>query len=89
MNGMHNFGVQKQRAINQINEMQKRATPPKEKPISDKNYNTQLPQSQNKQPTRLSLPFNDDTLIVLGLILILQSENCDMLLILALAYILM
>ncbi len=88
MNAMHNFKTQKQYAINQINEMQKRATspapqvekPPKGAPVLVKNT------SADNQ--KLSFLLSNDAVIIFGLILILSSEKSDMLLLLALIYIL-
>ncbi len=89
MTGMHNFSAQKQRAINQINEMQKRAIRPKNEPRPIKKAPAPTQKAPQNLPFLTNLSLNDDTLIILGLILILSSEKSDMLLILALAYILM
>ncbi len=88
MNSMHNFNSQKQMAINQLNEMQRRATAPKEMSATDKKPTKKPQKSQENFNKNILSALSDDTLIILGLILILSSDNSDMLLLLALAYIL-
>ncbi len=89
MNNMHNFSKQKQNAINQMNEMKKRAAPSKEADSKPKVMPIKPQISQSKPLLSGGLSLSDDTLILLGLILILYSDSSDMLLLLALAYILM
>ncbi len=89
MNRMQSFSSQKQRAINQINEMRNRATPPA---LSKDGQKKVRPKPQNRPhntPLRSMPTLSDDTLIILGLILILSNDGSDTLLLLALAYILM
>lgn len=72
---MHNFSQDKEHAIEQLREMNRRATQPS---AADSR------QIKNSQPGT-NIP--SDALLILGLILILSNENCDKLLLLALLYI--
>lgn len=89
MNNMHSFSSQKQNAIKQMNDMQKRATLPKNNPI-DTTVNTQIaPKATTSQTIKHNFLLSNDNMIILGLILILSNEKCDNLLLLALIYILL
>ncbi len=88
MNAMHNFKTQKQYAINQINEMQKRATPPAPQVEKPPKGAPVLVKNTSADNQKLSFLLSNDALIIFGLILILSSEKSDMLLLLALIYIL-
>ncbi len=88
MNGMHNFKVQKQNAINQIHEMKTRATPSEETYVTDKKVAKTDPKPPLSPAKSAIFSMSDDTIIILGLILILSNDNTDMLLLLALVYIL-
>ncbi len=87
MTEMHNFSKDKQRAIEQMLDMNRRAQ------SQNKNFqNKSYPLVYRKSSTDIN-PFFEllnqpDTLIILGLILILAEDNTDMLLLLALVYIL-
>ncbi len=89
MNTMHNFKIQKQHAINQINEMQKRSTNTKLQPDFLQKSTPVLSKTTKNENQKPTFVLSNDTLVILGLILILSSENSDMLLLLALIYILM
>lgn len=82
MNEMHNYSIDKEKAIKQMLDMNKRATQSRQtQPISqNKNKHTML--------SSINLPFDSDTLTILALMFILYKENCDITLIFALAYIL-
>ncbi len=75
MNDMHNYSINKQRAIAEMFDMNRRAT---------KSQN--LPNNHTLAPARIFL--DPDTLVILALMYILYSDNADMLLVFALAYIL-
>ncbi len=78
MNEMHNYSINKQRAIAEMLDMSKRAT---------KAHNSRIIPNINVPPF-LQLPFDSDVLIILALMLVLYNDSVDMLLIFALAYIL-
>lgn len=78
------FQNDKQRAIDQMREMNKRAT-------SDQHYTNEYNQCTQKTLERnlingINIP--QDALLIFGLIFILSKEKCDKLLLLALLYIL-
>lgn len=82
MNEMHNYSIDKERAIKQMLDMSKRAT---------KDHKSQSqPRSNiaNAPVSYINLPLDTDTITILVIMYILYKEKCDMLLILALAYIL-
>lgn len=74
MTNMHNYSINKQKAIAEMLDMNKRA----------KKFHTQ--QSNVFDSALLSL--DSDTLVILALMYILYSDKSDMLLVFALAYIL-
>lgn len=85
MNTMHNFSSAKQRAIQQMREMNKRSSP---------QVKTESPKKReilHKQPLfslqNFSFPLSDDELLFLGLIMILSKDCDDTWLFLALFYI--
>lgn len=73
----NNFFQNKQRAIEQLREMNKRAKQP----------NDQNKKNKISSPTQ-GINIEQDTLLILGLILVLANDECDNLLILALLYLL-
>lgn len=73
----NNFFQNKQRAIEQLREMNRRAK------ITD---NATKSKSDNDKPATFTV--DNDMLLIIGLIMILANENCDKLLILALLYLL-
>lgn len=75
MNDMHNYSMNKQRAIAEMLDMNKRAT----KPHYTQNGNIFLARN---------FSFDSDTIVILALMFILYNDNADMLLVFALAYIL-
>ena len=79
----NNFSQNKQRAIEQMREMNKRA----KQPCSSAEHQ-ECSEKKPAQNTEFGINIPSDTLIILGLILILSNENCDKLLLLALLYIL-
>ncbi len=81
MNELHNYSIDKERAIKQMFDMNKRAT---EKHLFSKNHNTRF----NHTSSFFNLNIDNDTLTILALMLILYNESSDMMLIFALAYIL-
>ena len=83
MNEMHNYSIDKERAIKQMLEMNKRAT--------ESHNNISQPNSNhtNTPVSFMNFPLDTDTITILALMYILYKESCDMLLILALAYILL
>lgn len=87
MTEMHNFSEDKQRAIEQMLNMNRRA---KEQGKSTQNEAcAPLRTKSSADIGRFSDLLNQpDTLLIIGLILILAQENADMLLIFALVYIL-
>lgn len=87
MNKMHNYSSEKQRAIEQMREMNKRAT--KNSDTKPQTSCTAQSQPANRDLFQnASLPLDSDTLIILALILILAGDNTDKILLLALVYIL-
>ncbi len=99
------FLLQQQAAINRMREMnQKSAYYVKPKPQNKSDEVNNIPPISNKHPSNtsnttvfgaLNIPFIDtflkekDATLILGLLLILLSENSDRLLLLALVYILL
>ena len=79
----NNFSQNKQRAIEQMREMNKRAKQP-----CSSNENQEHIEKKSAQNAEFGINIPSDTLLILGLILILSNENCDKLLLLALLYIL-
>lgn len=75
MNDMHNYSINKQRAIAEMFDMNRRAT---------KSHYT--PNGNIFPTARLSI--DSDIIVILALMYILYSDNSDMLLVFALAYIL-
>lgn len=75
MNDMHNYSINKQRAIAEMIDMNKRAT----KPPHTKNSNVFL-------TNRFLL--DSETIVILAIMFILYNDNADILLLFALAYIL-
>ncbi len=73
----NNFFQNKQRAIEQLREMNKRAKQP-----NDQNKKNKISASAQ------GINIEQDTLLILDLILILANDDCDNLLILALLYLL-
>lgn len=87
MNSMHNFNRDKQRAIQQLREMNKRASvsaPKKEAKPHDIPHKRTPFVLQN-----FSFSMSDDELLFLGLLVILSKDCDDTLLFLALFYIFM
>lgn len=84
---MHNFSKAKQNAIDEMLNMNKRAThlndvpPQNNAPYSPNTSITSTPKTDNS--------FSNDTLLIIGLILILSQDCSDTRLFLALLYILM
>ncbi len=76
MNDMHNFSQAKQNAINQMLDMNKKAR---------QNAPTALKNSIGGSLTSIS----NDTILILGLLLILSQDCSDMWLFLALVYLLL
>lgn len=74
MTDMHNYSIKKQKAIDEMLDMNKRA----------KKSHTQ----QNNIFNSTLLSLDSDTLVILALMYILYSDKADMLLVFALAYIL-
>lgn len=74
MTDMHNYSINKQKAIAEMLDMNKRA----------KKSHTQ----QNNIFNSTLLSLDSDTLVILALMYILYSDKADMLLVFALAYIL-
>lgn len=74
MTDMHNYSINKQRAIAEMLDMNKRAK---------KSHNV-----QNNIFDSGLLSLNSDTLVILALMYVLYSDNADTLLVFALAYIL-
>lgn len=85
MNQMHNYSIDKQRAIEQLLDMNKRATQNTKK--HDKTRCTQH-NGYNFSNSIMHLPFDQDTITILALMFILYNNSNDILLIFALAYIL-
>ncbi len=85
MNKMHNYSIQKQRAIEQMLDMNKRATQ------NAKNQTTYPTQATHRESSDLfmHLSLDQDIIIILALMLILYNNGGDMMLIFSLAYILM
>ncbi len=82
MNEMHNYSIDKERAIKQMLDMNKRATKKEETPPPSRHTHTNFPLSF------INFPLDTDTITILALMYILYKEKCDILLIFALAYIL-
>ena len=84
---MHNFSEDKQRAIEQMLNMNKRAKSQDKK--SQGEGSTPIYTKSGADIISFSELLNQpDTLLIIGLILILAQDNTDMLLLLALVYIL-
>ena len=83
MTGMHNFSNRKKNAINEMFEMNKRATKTEEKTHQNASKHEKI------QKGKQDFLFGEDEMLVLGLILILSKDCNDMVLFLALLYILM
>lgn len=83
MTSMHNFSNRKKSAINEMFEMNKRATKTEEKPQQNKT------KCDKMRIEKQGVSFNADELLVLGLVLILSKDCDDTMLFLALLYILM
>lgn len=87
MTDMHNFSNTKNRAINELREMNKRATQPEDfcKPSAKKSK--QIP---HKTPlANFDMFFSNDEILIVSLILILSKDCTDYCLFLALLYILL
>lgn len=87
MSDMHNFSAHKQRAIEQIFEMNKKAAQPEAQP--QQNTMRNMYNSVKKSPNNFGVNFSNDDMLIMGLILILSEDCRDMWLFLALIYILM
>lgn len=85
MTDMHNFSNQKNRAINEMLNMSKRASQTIPNNCKNKPEKTKI--QSKKIPNKNFLIANDDMLI-LGILLILAEDSCDLWLFLALIYIL-
>ncbi len=97
----NDFESQRQNALNQMREMNKKSTPPpKEEPVKTTPSQKESEKSSNYQALPLlgnmnfNLPFAElfrdkETALILGLLLILYGEKADKLLLLALVYILL
>lgn len=87
MNDMHNFAARKNHAINELKQMNNRATKnadiPKQKPVSS------LPANTQKPPANFNFLSSSDDLVIIGLIIILYEDCHDIWLFLALIYILL
>lgn len=85
MNQMHNYSIDKQRAIEQMLDMNKRATQ-----NAKKQTTTHYTQHNGREFANLfmHLPVDQDTITILAIMFILYNNSSDMLLIFALAYIL-
>ena len=82
MNEMHNYSIDKERAIKQMLDMNERAIKNRKQPKSTRTT------SDNSPLSFMNIPFDSDTITIIALMYILYKDNCDMLLIFALAYIL-
>ncbi len=87
MTDMHNFSHDKQRAIEQLLDMNKRAL--QTESFSHQNTTSTVHNSLKSSSNNLGLPLTNDALLIIGLILILSEDCRDMWLFLALLYILM
>lgn len=87
MNEVHNYSIKKQHAINEMREMNKRATK-KHEITQDTNVTHKSNIAGYAFLPFESLRIDSDTIIILALILILVDNNTDKLLLLALVYIL-
>lgn len=85
MNSMHNFTKDKQRAIQQMREMNKRASVSAPKSAAKPHDTAHKHTSFALQ--NFSFPLSDDELLFLGLIMILSKDCDDTWLFLALFYI--
>ena len=87
MNDMHNFSSDKQRAIAEMLDMNKKAAQSKALPPQNASSNTH---KASKGPSgNLGLSVSSDDMLIIGLMLILSQDCRDMWLFLALMYILM
>lgn len=87
MNDMHNFSAHKQRAIEQMLDMNKKAL--QTEPLLQQNTVPNTHKAFNNLSDNLRLSISSDDILVIGLILILSEDCRDMWLFLALLYILM
>ena len=87
MSDMHNFTTRKNRAIDELKEMNKRATKTDES-CGDKRVNSPC-NSDNSGRFNITFLTSNDDLLILGLIIILYEDCQDILLFLALIYILL
>lgn len=92
-NSQSDFNLRKQQAADALREMSRRATT---RSTQTPPQNHAASPASKTAPAGAFLPFNlnslkldNDTLLILGILLILSSENTDNLLLLALGYILM
>lgn len=99
------FEVKKQEALENMRKMNSRSKRTAEKPpVSHSAHNPENPKEKENRPTskphniplgtKLNLPFSNadidpDTLLIMGLIFLLSTENCDKKLLFALMYILL
>lgn len=87
MNSMHSFSECKNRAINELHEMSKRATQTTH--FTGKNNKNHTENSHNFSPLNLVASLSNDEIIIVGLVLILSKDCSDYWLFLALLYILL
>lgn len=87
MNDMHNFSRDKQRAIEQMLDMNKRASQAEPPPQQSTSQNTHKSLKNLFNNSRLTISHDD--ILIIGLIIILSEDCHDIWLFLALLYILM
>lgn len=87
MSDMHNFSSDKQHAIEQMLDMNKRATKPQSFSPAKASQEPNKPSKKLFSGSGLSM--STDGMLIIGLILILSEDCQDMWLFLALVYILM
>lgn len=87
MNDMHSFSRDKQRAIAEMLDMNKKALNRERLPQQNATHNTHKPLKNLSDNSGLTI--SSDGMLIIGLILILSEDCRDMWLFLALMYILM
>ncbi len=88
MNGS-DFLKQQQRAVEQMREMNSRSMPKPERPAPPKQTPKKPPSGGGLELPFMNLLKEQDSALILGLLLILFSENADKRLLFALVYILL
>ena len=88
MNEMHNYSINKQRAIDEMLDMNKRATKSSSHTQKQHDISPASQQSRRTSAPFMQMPLDSDTLTIAALMIILYNDGADMLLIFALMYIL-